>query len=379
MEDGLIGSHVNGVGLQDFSFTIRQVYISTTRNTFSVLLGRNIDHHLFDAISIISLCFDDDDITFYRLDSGTLFISGCIDQRQGGMLFIDDAHCAFLARRRIFDGGVGFAHLEDKHVFVLDGLAIRGKQQAEVVKRRTFIAALINVFGLAFYQHLHLGGCAIDGEELALGNPVLHLSGKVGNSLSLRLAITLGYDTDLCQTGTVGHDAGNGSNLQFVIFPGTGGEGVFAEVHSLLHAVDSASAPKFIAFGIGKGLDGKLLAVVFGGICPAIHALVSIAVLQHIVVHHRIARARCSVTDTEGIRHQEHHRNFLPLACHAGVAGNHLGNEGLDAIGFLGVIDTERMYFLNTILDRDFLHIHLEAINGLPSAAFKTLRAHKPR
>ena len=400
VEEGLIGLHVHRVGVYHFvycaDFGISRwhlrfiVIVALTVAAFTVTFipiirsprvvidgGGGREFHVIDGMSVISLSFDGDDIILHHLDGLSLFARNGVAQCHVSVFFLVNAHRGFHARRRIFDGGVAGAHREDKHVFVLDGLAIRGKQQAEVVEYRTFIAALVNVFGLAFYQHLHLGGCAIDGKELALGDKVIHLSGKVGNDLGFSLVIPFGYDSDPCQPRTVGHDTGNGSNFQFITLLGIVGDGEFSEVDRLLHAVASAGTPEFIAFGMGKGLDGELLT--FGGIFPTIHTLFSKAVLQHIMVHHRIARARCSVSDTEGFVHEENHRNILSHACHAGIARNHLGNEGLDAIGFLGVIDADSMNFLNTILDRDFLHIHLEAINGLPSAAFKTLRAHKPR
>ena len=98
------------------------------------------------------------------------------------MLLLIDTHDAFLARWRIVNGDVAIAHLENQHVLVFDRVTFRGKQQTEVVKHRTFVAALILIVGYSFYKQFQFSGCDIDLVYHELGNPVIHGSRRVGNN-----------------------------------------------------------------------------------------------------------------------------------------------------------------------------------------------------
>ena len=289
-EVGNIGSHVNRVGLQGFFVAIRIFKFerpSVSSPRIALLIGGSGAHHFVDGIAVVSRSFDDDDIICHRLDGVALFASDRIEQRHVSMLLLVDSNDAFIARWRIVDGDVAIAHLEDQHVLVFDKVTFRRKQQTEVVKHRTFVAALILVVGYSFYKQFQFSGCDIDLVNNELGNPVIHGSRWVGNNHRVSLVTAGGNDTYLCTLGPAGINAGNGCYLQFVTILSTVRERLLADVHGLRHAVDATGAPIFITDRIGKYHDGKSLTIVYGGIVPRIHAFVSEAVFQGIMVNQR--------------------------------------------------------------------------------------------
>ena len=79
MEEGLIGSHVNGVGLEDFRLVVIPCYIGTMRSSRIALLVRSSTRQLIDGIAVISLACDEDDIIGHGLDAFALFASGRIE------------------------------------------------------------------------------------------------------------------------------------------------------------------------------------------------------------------------------------------------------------------------------------------------------------
>ena len=252
---------------------------------------------------------------------------------------------------------------------------MRGKQQTEIVKHRTNVATLILVVGLGFYKQLQLAGFGSDCADLELAYPVFLLSFRVGNNQRLRHIIAAGHDAYLCHLGPAGIDAGNGRNIQSVILLGTGGERHLGEVYRLRHAVNTTGAPIVVARGIGKDLDGKLLTVVFGGIVPTIHALVSKTVFQRIMVNQQVFGISCRIVlDAETLRHHKHHGDLLVGACHTRIAGNHLRHVSLYAMGVLSVVDSDRIYSLMSNSNRDILQVYFHPIDGFPSAILHQLR-----
>ena len=82
--------------------------------------------HAVYGMSLVSLSLGPDGIAFHRLDSRALLVSSGVNQHHSGMSFCLERYRRLRALRRVVNGHVGFAHFEDKHVFVFDDIPVRG-------------------------------------------------------------------------------------------------------------------------------------------------------------------------------------------------------------------------------------------------------------
>ncbi len=226
------------------------------------------------------------------------------------------------------------------------------------------------MLALRFNKELQRVGLDIHCTRLEHGLPAFWLIRKVGNNpLGLRNIFTGCNDAGLRLLGTAWIDAGDGCNAQFTSLDIIICFRMIGNCHTLRHDVLHTGMPILIADGIGKRPHGKSPTGVFVGLCPTSHTLVSKTVLQHIMVNLLGFDISCdSVLDTKAVRHHKHHGDLLSTAYHIRIVGNHLGNIGLDATGFIRIFDVDGKHRLNTISDGDILQLNLEAINNLPSA-----------